>query len=177
MEAVDVATWKHIFALALRWGDVEGNYAAISLTCKRWHVVLCLLVADADSLRFNQLFGAVLRAMVHNFDRPCFESYFGAIVRCYSEQPASLTDIVPVDHCTCCGKLRCVFRDNWCDCVAIGCQRWVCAERVDAYADRCHCCPWKPTEQMVLDRAYFLYMKTGRTDALANYYEALSFYD
>jgi hypothetical protein len=164
-------TLKDVFLLVLRWGEqIEQHFATIRSVCKQWQAVLDGTVNECIAAKFDEHFGKALN-VAHNFDLPDLEHYFEHIVR--------RNDLIPVDRCPYCRRFRCVIRYQWCDSASLGCRRWVCNERIDAYEDRCFfaCARWRPSEEMVQKRAYYIYLQTGNSDAQANYYQALAYYN
>jgi hypothetical protein len=178
MNLTDNAIIKHIFYYILRWGEnTQDNFMSLNLTCKQWHTVLNLQIQDANSLKFDNIFGSLLDSIVHNFDLPSFKSYFEYIIKYYSGRIT--TDIIPIDSCVYCGKLRYLLdEESWCY-LNTGCHKWICIQRIDTFDDRCimeGCSAYLPDEEMIMKHAYYIYLMTGRDDALANYYEARAEY-
>jgi len=163
---------KHIFYYLLRWErkeKIKDAFLMLSLTCKHWNKILNTQLQLSDVLKMDERFGYLLEGMAHNYDLPCFYSYFNYIVN------TTISDVIPIDHCIYCGKLRYLLdEDSWCNEV-VGCHKWICSQRIDSFKDRCYylnCSLYSPSEEKVLKRAYYIYLNTGRDDALANYYQA-----
>lgn len=194
----------HLFYFLIRGGfredfaEIKRDFSAVSLVCKKWRCNLIKMLENAKNVNFDRVFYHLLgtRYFQYHGAQPArlLESY--VTMWRFSRSPVieCVENLLPVDTCPHCKRLRLVIENRWCGanegwCIrwsVEGCRRWCCNERVDPKGDNCFCCALYENVQEadeirllheILDKkvekaAYFIWKRTGRDDAVANYFEA-----
>jgi hypothetical protein len=115
------------------YAQTKQNVSAIRLTCHQWRDVIDQQIKQSIQLNFDNIFEKLFDSLMHNFDLPSYEHFFDRIVT------RKKTNIIPVDRCKYCKKLRIVIQDRWCSSM-VGCHRWICNERKNIEDDHNHVC-------------------------------------
>lgn len=112
---------------------IKKSCENIRLTCRLFRSILDDQIGRMRLYDFDRVMMMVFKGYHHNYDVVSTYHYFEDFVEAYSplRSVSEIQDMIPVDRCRHCNRLRMVQRDNgWCvDDVYLCCGKWHCYDR------------------------------------------------